>query len=142
MTKPSVIMETFVEAYDAFILIEGHPTNSDVNKVFEALSHFLCPIKYGQTDAVHNLIGIIQDDDTHKTKHGSSFPLPKRPKIFDETINGSLSIAIVTRKKEAAHASLQADWVVYNMAKRKIGRFILKVVDHVWLSKFSKGLPT
>ena len=99
MTKPSVIMENFVEAYDAFILIEGHPTNSDVNKVFEALSHFLCPIKYGQTDAVHNLFGIIKNDEPYTRKHNTPFPRPKRLKIFEKMINGSLPLTIPARKK-------------------------------------------
>ena len=142
MTTPSEITAKFVEASDACIVIEGQPTDSDVNRVFKALSRILYPIEYDETDVVHNLIGIIQYDEPYKTKHGSSFPRPKRPNIFDETIDGLLPITIATRKKEAAHASLRTDWAVYNTAKRESGRFILKVVNHVWLSELSKGLPT
>ena len=92
--------------------------------------------EYDETDVVHNLIRIIQDDDPYKTKHGLSFPRPKCPKIFDETIEGSLPVTTTTRKKESAHASLQTYWAVYNTAERKSVRFILKVADHVWMSKF------
>ena len=77
VTKPSEIMALFVEASNAFIVIEGQPIKSDINQVFNALSHFLYPIEYDQTDAVHNLIDIIQDKNPYKTKHGSSFPCPK-----------------------------------------------------------------
>ena len=98
MTMPSEITEKFVESSDAFILIEGQPTNSNVNRVFEALSRILYPIEYDETDTVHNLIVIIQDDKPYKTKHGSSFPRSKRPKIFDKTIDGSLSVTIATMK--------------------------------------------
>ena len=99
VATPSDIRAKFVEASDAFIVIEGQPTNSDVNRVFEALSRILYPIEYNETDAVHNLIGIIQYDEPYKTKHGSSFSHPKRPKIFDETIDGSLPVTIATRKR-------------------------------------------
>ena len=141
MMTPSEITAKFVEASDAFIVIEGQHTDSDVNRVFKALSHILYPTEYNETDAVHNLIGIIQDDDPYKTKHGSSLLHPKRPKTFDKTIDGSLPVTIATRKKEAAHASLQTNWAVYNIAERKSDCFILKVVDHVWLSELSKGIP-
>ena len=75
-------------------------------------------------------------------KHGSLFPRPKRPKIFDETIDGSLPVTIATKKREVAHALLQTNWAVYNKAERESGRFILKVVNHVWLSEVLKGSPT
>ena len=142
MTTPSEITANFVEAYEAFIVIEGQPTDLDVNWIFEALSRIRYPIKYNETDAVHNLIGIIQDDKTYTTKHGTSFPRPKRPKIFDKTINGLLLVTIATQKKEAAHASLRTDWAVYNAAESKSGLLILKVINNVWLSRLSKGLPT
>ena len=142
MTTLSERTEKFVEASDAFIVIEGQPTDSDVNQIFEALSRILYPVEYDEADEVHNLIGIIQDDKPYKTKHGSSFPLPKRPKIFDKTIHGLLPVTIATRKKEAAHASLRTDWAVYNTAEHESGCFILKVVDHVWLSELLKGLQT
>ena len=65
--------------------------------------------EYDETDAVHNLIRIIQDGKPYTTKHGSLLPCLKRLKIFDETINGSLPITTATRKKEAAHALLRTD---------------------------------
>ena len=142
MTTLLEITARFMEAFDAFIAIKTQSTNSDVNQVFEALSRILYPIRYNETDAVHNLIGIIQDDEPYKTKHGSSFLRPKRPKIFNEAIDGSLPVTITTRKKEADHASLRTNWAVYNTAERKSGRFILRVFDHVWLLELLKGLPT
>ena len=78
MTTPSEITKKFVEAYEAFIIIEGQPTDSDVNRVFEALLCILYPIKYNETNVVHHLIGIIQDDEQYMTKLGTSFPRPKR----------------------------------------------------------------
>ena len=36
---------------------------------------------------------------------------------------------------------LRTNWAVYNTAERESGLFILKVVEHVWLSEISKGLP-
>ena len=36
---------------------------------------------------------------------------------------------------------LRTNWALYNTAERESGLFILKVVDHVWLSELSKGLP-
>ena len=104
MTTLSEITAKFVEVYDTFIVIEGKPTDSDVNQVFEALSRILYPIEYNKTDAVHNLIGIIQDDEPYTTKHGTSFPRSNRQKIFYETIDGSLPVMIATQKTEATHA--------------------------------------
>ena len=83
MTTPSDTTEKFVEAYNAFILIEGQPTDSDVNQVFKALSRILYPIKCDETDALHNLISIIQDDKPYTTKHSTFFLRPKRLNIFD-----------------------------------------------------------
>ena len=112
MTTPSEITANFMEAYEDFIAIEGQPTDSYANRVFEALSRILYPIEYDETDAVHNLIGIIQDDKPYTTKHGTLFQRMKRPKIFDKTIDGSLPVTIATRQKEAAHALLRTDWAV------------------------------
>ena len=53
-----------------------------------------------------------------------------------------LPVTIATRKEEVAHASLRTDWVVYNTSKHESGLFILKVVDHTWLSELPKGLLT
>ena len=136
----SEITAKFVEVSDAFIVIEGQPTDLYINRVFKSLSHILCPIEYDRTDTVHKLIGIIQDDNPYKTKHSSLFSCPMCLKIFDETIDGILPVTIATRKKEAAHASLRTDCAVYNTAERDSGRFILKVGDHVFLSELSKGL--
>ena len=80
MMTPSDTTEKFVEAYNAFILIEGQPTDSDMKWVFEALSRILYPIEYEKTDAVHNLIGIIQDDEPYTTKTRNIVPAPKTPK--------------------------------------------------------------
>ena len=120
-----------MKVYDTLIVIKGQPTNSDVNQVFEALLCILYPIEYDETDAVHTLIGIIQYDKPYTTKHRTSLPRPKCPKIFDEMIDGSLPVTIAKRKKEAAHASLRTDWAVYSMAERESVLFILKIVDHV-----------
>ena len=45
MMTPSEIMAKFVEAYDAFIVIKGQPTDSDVNGIFEALSRIFYHIE-------------------------------------------------------------------------------------------------
>ena len=67
MTTPSKIAEKFVEAYDAFIAIKRQPTDSDINWVFEALSSILYPIEYDENNELHNLIGIIQDEEPYTT---------------------------------------------------------------------------
>ena len=99
MTTLLEITVRFMEASDAFIAIKSQSTNSDVNRVFEALSRILYTIKCNETNAVHNLIGIIQDDKPYKTKHGSSFLRPKRPKISNKAIDVSLPVTITTRKR-------------------------------------------
>ena len=73
-----------MEVSNAFIVIKGQPTDSGINQVFETLSQILYPIDYDETNAVHNLVRIIQDDKTYKTKHGLSFRRLKRLKILGE----------------------------------------------------------
>ena len=103
MTTPLDITAKFMEAYGTFIVIEGQPTNLDVNRVFEVLYRILYPTEYDETNALHNLIGIILGGKPYTTKHDSSLPRQKCLKIFDKTIDGSLPVTIATQKKEAAH---------------------------------------
>ena len=67
MITPLEITAKFVEVYKSFIVIEGKPTNSEVNQIFEALLRILYHIEYNKSNAVHNLIGTIQDDKPYTT---------------------------------------------------------------------------
>ena len=84
MMTPWEITANIMEVSNAFIVIEGQPTDSGINQVFETLSQILYPIEYDETNAVHNLVRIIQDDKTYKTKNGLSFRRLKRLKILGE----------------------------------------------------------
>ena len=77
MTTPSEIPAKFIEAFKAFENIDGQPTESDVNRVFKALSHILYIIEYDESGEKHNLIGLIQDKNPYAAKYGAPFPRPK-----------------------------------------------------------------
>ena len=142
MTTPSELTAKFVEAFEAFDVKTEQPTDAYINSIFESLGHLLYVVEYDEAETTHNLIGIIEDNATYSAKYGASFVRPKRPKIFDATIDTTSAVAIKTRKAEAEHAAKRSDWALYNTAERESGLFILKVVDRVWLSSLSQGLPT
>ena len=142
MTTPSELTAKFVEAFEAFDVKTEQSTDAYINSIFELLGQLLYVVEYDKAETTHNLIGIIQDDATYSAKYGSSFVRPKRLKIFDATIDTTSAVTIKTRKAEAEHAAKPRDKALYNMAERESGLFILKVVDRVWLSSLSHGLPT
>ena len=58
MTTPSELMEKFVEAFEAFEVLNELSTDTYVNSIFKVLSRILYFVKYDEADTTHNLIGI------------------------------------------------------------------------------------
>ena len=50
------------------------------------LTAILLPITYDGKKGNHNLVGIIMDEDTYKSRHGANFPTPSRLEIYDVNI--------------------------------------------------------
>ena len=57
---PEEIVAKFVTALDNFEPITGQPSDTNLTKIWEAVSPLLLKILYDETGGKHNLIGLIR----------------------------------------------------------------------------------
>ena len=86
-------------------------------------------------------MGLIDEDAAYTTEYGKSFPRTSRPGIYASDIDTTKDALLDSLKKEAVHKARISDWEIYDVAKSKVNRFIVRIVADVWISPLSKGSP-
>ena len=76
----------------------------DLSNLRETLTALLLPIAYDGEKGIHNIVGLIMDEDAYKALHGANFPTPSRPAIYDVDIPIDASNTVRVRR-EAAHTT-------------------------------------
>ena len=59
---------------------------------------------YDGEKGIHNLVGLVMNEDAYKKRYGANFPMPARPAIYDVEIPIDASNAVRARR-EAAHTA-------------------------------------
>ena len=102
--KLDEIQLLFATKLETYVPVEGKPSDPDLSALQETLTALLLPIAYDLEKGIHNLVGLIMDKDAYKALHGSNFPTPSRPAIYDVDIPIDASNAVRVRH-EAAHTA-------------------------------------
>ena len=48
-------------------------------------------------NGIYNLVGITEDAPAYTDKYGEAFPIPKRPKAFDNSIDTKEVVSLASR---------------------------------------------
>ena len=105
---PEEIVAKFAHSLDNFEPIDGHPSDSDLTRLREAVAPLLLQITYNETGAVHNLIGLIWPEASYVACYGEAFPEPTRVGAYDKNIDDDAT-SVVRARSEAAHKAKRAD---------------------------------
>ena len=88
----------------------------------------LPPIVYDGVKGIHNLVGLIMNEDAYKTRYCANFLTPARPAIYDVEIPIDASNAVRVRR-EATHTAQKEDYRLFAAARRESAKFILSMVE-------------
>ena len=102
--KSDEIQSLFETKLETYASVEGQPSDPDLSALQETLTTLLLPIAYNGEKGIHNLVGLIMDEDAYRARHGTNFPTPSRPAIYDVDIPIDASNALKVRH-EAAHTA-------------------------------------
>ena len=100
--KSDEIQLLFATALKTYMPVEGQTSDPDLSTLWETLTAIIPPIAYDGEKGIHNLVGLIIDEDAYRACHGANFPTPSRPAIYDVNITTDTSNAVRVCR-EAAH---------------------------------------
>ena len=84
--KSDDIQSLFTTDLKTYGPVEGQPSDPDLSTLQETLTTLLLTITYDGEKGIHNLVGLIMDEDAYKARHGANFLTPSRPAIYDVDI--------------------------------------------------------
>ena len=102
--KSGKIQSLFATELEMYAPVEGKPSYLDLSTLRETLTTLLLTITYDGEKGIHNLVGLIMDEDAYRARHGANFPTPSRPAIYNVNIPIDAYNAVRVRR-EAAHTS-------------------------------------
>ena len=79
----------FVARHDVFDPILWKPTDVDLTRLHGELTLIIPPLPYNVEKGIHNLIGLVMDDDEYKVRYGAKFPKTTRPVVYDKDISNN-----------------------------------------------------
>jgi hypothetical protein len=141
MTSHADVVTAFAVALADFPVDHDRPDDAYVQKAFDTIATILYSLEYDTVNGVHNLMGIIEDAPAYSQKYGAAFPIPKRPKAFDDSIDTKEAVSLASRKAETIHRAVLKDWSTYRAATTESNKFCVAVFGRTWISSLSKGSP-
>ena len=130
--KPDEVQSLFAARLDVFDPILGQPTDADLTRLRKELTSIFLPLLYDMEKVIHNLMGLVMDEDDCKVRYGANFPKTTRPTVYNEDISNNTT-NVVQAKAEAVHTSKIADYQFFATAKRETRDFILAVIEDTWV---------
>ena len=100
--KSDDIQSLFAKAVKTYAPVEGQPSDLDLSTLLETLNALLLPIAYGGNQGMPNLVRLIMNEDTYKTRYGANLLTLTQPSIYDVKIPIDASNAVRVCRK-AAH---------------------------------------
>jgi hypothetical protein len=86
MTSNVDVFAAFAAALEDFPVNHNRPDNAYAQLVFNNITTILYSLEYDTVGRVRNIIGIIQDATSYRTKYGVTFVQRARPTAFDKVI--------------------------------------------------------
>ena len=99
----------------------------------------LLPLLYYMEKGIHNLMGIVLDEDDYKHLYWFNFPTSSKPAVYNETIPNN-STNVVQAKAESVHTANIAVYLLFATAERKTRDFILAVVEDTWVQELQEPI--
>ena len=132
--KSDEIQLLFATKLETYAPVEGKTLEPDLSALQETPTALLLTIAYNGEKSIHNLVGLIMDEDAYRARHGTNFPTPSRPAIynFDIPIDTSNAVRVC---REAAHTANQEDYRLFYAAERESSKFTLAVAKDTWVRK-------
>ena len=115
---PEEIVAKFAAALDNFEPITEQPSDTDLTRLWEAVTPLLLQILYDETGGKHSLIGLIWSKLAYVARYGKAFPEPKRVGSYDLETDDDAT-AVVCARQEAAHKAMHADSATFKTARRE-----------------------
>ena len=131
MTSSTNIITKSEAASEAFEMTDERLNDLYMTQIYDAMAKIFYPIRYNSVGARHNLMDLIDNDTAYATKYGESFPRRARPGIYASDINITKDASLDSQKQEAVHKATIAYWEIYDVAKSKANRFIVRIVTNV-----------
>ena len=132
--KSDEIQSLFTTDLKTYAPVERQPSDPDLSTLQETLTTLLLTIAYDGEKGIHNLVGLIMDEDAYKARHGTNFPTPSRPAIYDVDITIDASNAVRVRL-EAEKIAKTEDYQLFSAAELKSSKFILAIDKDTWVRK-------
>ena len=106
--NPEESQSLFAAWLDVFEPISGQPNDTDLTWLHKELTSILIPFLYDVENGIHNLMGLVLDEDNYKLRYHNKFPKPTKPAIYDEAISNNAT-KVVRAKAEAVHINTLKD---------------------------------
>ena len=98
----------FEARHEAFEIVDGQPTDADLNCIVEELAKLLYPIQFDKGGRKYNLVGLIMDKANYTKRFSAPFPCPNQLAIYDELIAYGAT-GVICAKAESIHRACIAD---------------------------------
>ena len=112
---PEEIVVKFATALDNYEPIMDQPSDTNLNRLREAVAPLLLQIPYDETGGKHNLISLIRLKLAYVTRYGEAFPKPKRVGAYNLEIDDNAT-AVIRERQEDAHKARRADHATFETA--------------------------
>ena len=113
--KLDEIQSLFATTLETYAPVKVQPSEPDLSALRETLTALLLPIAYDDEKVIHNLFGLIMNEDAYRARHGTNFPTPSCPAIYDVDIPIDAPNAVRVRR-EAAHTAKKEDYQLFAAA--------------------------
>ena len=99
----------FATTIETYAPVEEPPSDPDLSAFQETLTALVLPIAYDGEKCIHNVVGLIMDEDAYRARHGANFSTPSCPEICDVDIPIDASNSVRVRC-EAAYTAKKEDY--------------------------------
>ena len=59
-----------------YVPVKGQPSDPDLSTLRETLTALLLPITYDGKKGIHNLVGLVMNEDAYKTRYDANVSMP------------------------------------------------------------------
>ena len=71
--KADEIQSLFTTAIETYAPVEGQTSDPDLSTLREMLTALLLTIAYNGEKGIHNLVGLVINEDAYKTRYGANY---------------------------------------------------------------------
>ena len=100
------VQSLFSARLDVFDTILGKLTDTELKLLYKDLTTILLHLLYNVEKVIHNLMGIIMDEDDYKVCYCAKFPTTTKPDVYDEDIPNNATNGIWAKAEDIHTAKI------------------------------------